>query len=133
MDTSAEILIVAGTVAVTVGFVLGVPLARARMRAPTVSRHLVNTHMEALIAGAALLGLAVAADYSTMRSGLEVAAAWLVSAGVASSLVGGALNWINDAGDQFATRPIGFFLQAASGPAIVVGGLVFSVGVLATL
>ena len=130
METSTETLIVAGTLVLTVGFLLGMPLARARMASPTASRHLVNTHLEALIAGGALLALSLAASYSTIAEAAEVVAAWLLIGGVSASLAGGVLNWLSDTEDQFAARTPGFLLQAISGPAIVVGGLLLSVGVL---
>ncbi len=130
METSGETLIVAGTLVLLYGFLLGIPMARARMAGPTAPRHLVNAHMEALIGGAILLALSFAAAYSTLASGLEILAAWLVIAGVVASLAGGTLNWLAGVDDQFASRSPGFMLQAAGGPAVVLGGLLFSFGVL---
>ena len=133
MESSVKILIVAGTLVLTYGFLLGIPMGQARMKGPTAPRHLVTTHLEALMAGAALLGLSVAASYSTLPSGLEALAAWLVVGGVALSLAGGTTNWLMKTDDPFAARSPGFYLQAASGPLMVLGGLLLSAGVLKAL
>lgn len=133
METSIEVLTVAGTLALTCGLLLGIPLAAVRMRSPTASRHLVHAHIEALVAGAALLALSIAAGYSTLADGAETLAAWLLTAGVAASLAGGTLNWLMGSGDQFAERTPGYYLQAVSGPLMVIGGLLLSAGVLKEL
>jgi hypothetical protein len=133
MEGSAEALLVAGTLVLTSAFLLGIPMARERMKAPTAPRHLVNTHLEGLMAGAALLGLSVAANYSTQAKGLELMAAWLLIGGVAASLAGGTTNWLMGTGDPFAARSPGFLLQAVSGPAMLAGAVLLSIGVLTTV
>lgn len=47
METSVQTLIVAGTLVLLVGFLLGFPMARARMAAPNAPRHLVNALRDA--------------------------------------------------------------------------------------
>lgn len=133
MEGSAEILIVAGTLVLTYAFLLGLPMARERMKAPTAPRHLVTTHLEALMAGAALLGFSVAMSYSTAARGLELTAAWLLAAGVVSSLAGGTMNWLMGTGDPFAARSPGFLLQAVGGPVMLVGAILLSIAVLTSI
>lgn len=133
MEGSAEVLIVAGTLVLTYGFLLGLPMARERMKAPTAPRHLVTTHLEALMAGAALLGLSLAMSYSTAGRGLEVTVAWLLIAGVVSSLVGGTMNWLMRADDAFATRSPGFLFQAVGGPVMLIGAILLSIAVLTSI
>jgi hypothetical protein len=131
METAAETLLVGGTLAVFYGLILGVPMARARMAGPSAPRHLVNTHLEGLIAGGVLLGLSLAATYSDFAKGVELLAAWLLVAGVAASLAGGTLNWLQGIGDPFAAKSPGFLLQSVSGPAMALGGAILTVGVIA--
>ena len=130
MERSAEVLLVGGTLVLLYGFILGVPMAQARMKSPTAPRHLVNTHLEALMAGPALLGLSLAASFSTLGSGLERLAAWLLVAGAVSTLSGGTLNWIQKTEDAFAAKTPGFYLQAVGGPVLLVGGVLLTLGVL---
>lgn len=130
MERSAEVLLVGGTLVLLYGFILGVPMAQARMKSPTAPRHLVNTHLEALMAGPALLGLSLAASFSTLGSGLERLAAWLLVAGAVSTLSGGTLNWIQKTEDPFAAKTPGFYLQAIGGPVLLVGGVLLTLGVL---
>jgi hypothetical protein len=133
VDTSIKILVTAGTLVLLYAFALGLPMARARMRAPAAPRHLVNTHLEALQAGAVLLALSLAASFGTLGSGVENTAAWLLTAGVAATLVGGTLNWLLAAGDTFAERPPGFYFQSVGGPLILAGGAILAIGVLKAL
>ena len=130
MERSAEVLLVGGTLVLLYGFVLGVPMAQARTKSPTAPKHLVNTHLEALMAGPALLGLSLAASFSTLGSGLERLAAWLLVAGTASTLSGGTFNWLSKADDPFVARGPGFYLQAVGGPVLLVGGILLALGVL---
>ena len=130
MESSAEVLLVGGTLVLLYGFMLGVPMAQARMKSPTAPRHLVNTHLEALIAGAALLGLSLAATFSTLTKNLELFAAWLLVAGPVATLLGGTLNWRMGTDDPFTAKSPGFYLQAAGGPLLIAGGLLLPVGVL---
>lgn len=133
MERSVEVLLVGGTLILLYGFLLGVPMAQARMKSPTAPRHLVNTHLEALMAGPAMLGLSLAASYSTLGNGLERLAAWLLVAGSVSTLAGGTLNWLLKADDPFGEKSPGFYLQALGGPVLLVGGVLLAVGVLKAL
>ena len=133
METSFKILLLAGMLSLTYGFLLGIPMAQARMKAPSAPRHLVNVHLEALIQGAALLGLSLAASFSTLPSGLETTAAVILFGAAAVGLTGATLNWLQDVDDPFAARSPGFMLQAASGPANIVGIVLLLIGVLKAL
>ena len=86
--------------------------------------------IEALMSGAALLGLSLAASYSDMNSNVELVAAWLLVGGVAATLSGGTLNWLQKVGDPFAEKPAGFMLQSVGGPVMLVGGVLLAIGVL---
>lgn len=133
VETSLKILVVAGVASLTYAFLLGIPMARARMKSPTAPRHLVTTHLESLILGAILLGLTAALAFSTLAKGWENLAAWLLVGGGILSVAGGTLNWLQGVGDQFAARSPGFLLQAASSPLSVVGVVVVLAGVVKAL
>ena len=130
MERSAEVLLVGGTLVLLYGFILGIPMAQARMKSPAAPRHLVNTHLETLMAGPALLGLSLAASFSTLGSGLERIAAWLLVLGAVSTLSGGTLNWLQKVDDPFVAKKPGFYLQAVGGPVLLVGGVLLTLGVL---
>ncbi len=130
MESAIKVLVVAGTLSLTYGFLLGIPMARARMAAPQAPRHLVNTHLEALIAGAILLALTAAISFSTLAEGLETTAAVLVAVAVGLSTAGGTANWLQRIDDPFKERSPGFYLQAASGPINVLGIVIILIGVL---
>jgi hypothetical protein len=133
MEGSAKVLLVGGTLVLLYAFALGIPMAQARMKAPQAPRHLVNTHLEGLMAGAALLGLSFAAVFSTLTRGLELPAAWLLVGGVTSTLVGGTLNWRMEVDDPFAAKSPGFYLQAVGGPVLLLGMILLTIGVLKAL
>ncbi len=133
MEASLKVLVVAGVLVLVYGFFLGIPMAKARSAAAQAPRHLVNTHLEALIAGGILLGLTAALSFSTLPRGLELTAAILVTAGVVLSLLGGTINWLEKTDDPFTPRSRGFMLQAASGPASLIGIVLVAIGVLKAL
>ena len=67
MNTAQQILGVYGVVIIAYGLVFDVPLAAARSKAPHVSRHLVTTHLSAIMQGQCSRALRVPerADIST--------------------------------------------------------------------
>ncbi len=129
MDETGEVLLVAGMCVLVYGLLLGVPLAGARMKAPAAPHHLLKTHVEALIGSAILLALIPAAEYSTLPRAVELPASVLFISGVVLSLAGGTVNWRSATDDAFAARSAGFYLQAASGPMMVLGALLLAIGV----
>ncbi len=133
MTTAQSIFLVYGVVALTYGFVLGIPLAASRMKAPHASRHLVTTHLAAIIQGAVHLGLVVAIGFADVSTGLAVAAAWLIVAGSSFEIVGGTLNWLSGTGDQFAEKSLGFRFNSLVGPPSIIGILIVAFGVVRAL
>ncbi len=133
METAAKILLVYGTVSLTVGFLLGIPLSQVRSEAPVAPRHLVTAHLSAIIQGAVHLGLSVAVAFSSLAAWLETTAAGLVVAGSALFVAGAVANWRQDIGDHFAVRSLGWKLLAASSAGHLPGMAILFIGVLAAL
>lgn len=122
-----------GVTALAYGFVLGVPLAAARMKAPHAPRHLVTTHLSALIQGAIHLGLGFGVGMVSLGAGWTIAAAWLIVAASVLELVGGTVNWLSGTGDQFAERSLGFRINSLVGPPAILGIGIVLAGVLLAL
>jgi hypothetical protein len=133
LEAGVKALLVAGTLILTYGMLLGLPMAAARAKAPAAPRHLVTTHLEALISGGVLLALSAAVAFSSLPERLDFVAAILITGGVASTVAGGTLNWRMETGDTFAERSPGFLLQAVGGPVMLLGAVVVCVGVLKAL
>ncbi len=49
MEGSAEVLLIGGTLVLLYGFILGLPIAQARMKSPAAPRHLDATLTESLL------------------------------------------------------------------------------------
>ena len=130
MTTAQSILLIYGVFILTYGFALGIPLAAARMKAPQASRHLVTTHLSAIIQGPIHFGLAFAAGVADLSAGWATAAASLVVAGSAFEVAGGTVNWLANTGDQFAERSFGFRLNSLVGPPAISGMLIIAIGVV---
>jgi len=133
MTTAQQFLVAYGVIILSYGMLLGVPISRARMAAPTAPRHLVNAHLSALMQGPIHLGLAAALSLTAWDSGFATTAAVLLVIGSALEALGGTLNWLKKSGDQFAERSPGFLFNALSGPIAVVAILIFAIGVLSNL
>ena len=133
METSQKVLLVGGMISMTYGFLLGIPLTAIRTRQPQASRHLVTAHLAAIIQGAMLIALTVAAAFSTLSSGLETVAASLLVCGCVLFVGGAVANWLQAVEDHFATRSLGWKLLATSGPLNVHRDLMFLAGVLKVL
>ena len=103
MTTAQTIFAAYGVAALAYGFILGVPLAAARMKAPQASRHLVTTHLSAIIQGAVHLGLAFVAGVFVLEAGWANAAAWLIVVASALEIIGGTINWLSGTGDPILT------------------------------
>ena len=135
--TAAEkVLIVGGVLNLAVGVLLGYPIIVTRSKgAPVTPRYLMAAHLGTLLHAAVLLGLVWAAQLSTLGSGWEMVAAWLVV--VSSALVAAKdiLNWLTGVKDEFHEQaakrfaPLGAL--AALGETVGVG--IFVVGVLVAL
>lgn len=133
VSTAGRILVGYGTVVIGYGLVLGVALAKVRSAAPQAPRHLVTTHLSALMQGPVALGLAFGAAAVGFDSGVATAGAAILVVGLGLEALGGTLNWLRHTGDQFAERSAGYVANAASAPASIVGGAMLIVGTLASL
>lgn len=133
MSTAQKLLVGYGVVVLAYGFLLGVPLAAARMKTPAASRHLVTTHLSGLMQGPIHFGFAFALGAVSFDSGLATAAAALVVAGSLAEIAGGTTNWLQGTGDQFSERSIGFRINSLTGLLAVPGALIIAIGVLARL
>lgn len=130
MTTAQTMFVVYGTVSLSVGFLLGIPLSQVRMRAPEAPRHLVTAHLSAIIQGAVHLGLSIAITFATLSPWLETTAATLTIVGSALFVAGAVVNWRQGIDDHFAARSLGWKLLAASSAGHVPGMAIILVGVL---
>lgn len=134
--TAAEkVLIVGGVLNLAYGALLGYPIVVIRVKgAPATPKYLMATHVGALLQAAILLGLVWAARLSTLGSGWQDTAAWLVvvtSALIAAKDTG---NWLIGVKDEFGEKPkyaAPLAALGALGETIGIG--IFVVGVLTTL
>jgi hypothetical protein len=76
-----------------------------------------------------LLGLAWAATLSDLSSGIEVLASVLIVASAGLSIASTVANWRMNVTDQFATKPIGYYLAAVNATLVSIGLLILMVGV----
>lgn len=129
MEPAAQVLTIYGVLSLAYGFVLGLPLSAVRLRAPHASRHLVTAHLAAIIQGALYLGLTAAAAFSTLPPWVEVVAALLLVGGSVLFVAGATVNWLQQVGDHFAARSLGWKLLAASAPLHLAGIAIFVIGV----
>ncbi len=129
MSTAQRVLVVYGTVSIVYGMLLGLPLSRVRMAQPVGPRHLVTTHLSALMQGAMHLGLSVAVGFATLTPWCLTASAVAVAAGSALFVAGTTANWLKNIDDHFQERSLGFYLLSASAPLHLAGALVILAGV----
>ena len=133
MSSASQILITGGMFILAFGFLLGIPMAMARGRAPRAPRYLFAAHLAAIIQGGLLLALTVAIGFSTLSAGVETTAAVLLAVGIILFDLGLALNWLQGVEDAFAENSLGNKVSTAGTPLVLVGtGIVFY-GVLAAL
>ena len=130
MSTAQGLLVGYGMLILVYGFVLGIPLAVARSGTPQASRHLVTSHLSALMQGPVVLGLAFAIGVVSFDSTLSVVAAGLVIAGLVAETLGGTVNWLQGTGDQFAEKGLGFRMNALTGVLSIPGIVIIAVVVL---
>lgn len=130
MDISIKILIVGGMIILTYGFVLGIPMAMARDKAPRAPRYLMAAHLAALIQGGMLLALTIAFDFSTITPWIETAAASLFIIGVILFDLGLTLNWLQGVEDAFAVKSLGYRISSSGTPLILIAAGTILYGVL---
>lgn len=132
LSTATTILVVYGTLSLTAGFLLGIPLSQVRMQVPEAPRHLVTAHLSAIIQGAVHLTLSIPVAFATLPPWLETTAAVFLVAGSALFVAGAVTNWRQRVGDHFAERSLGWKLLAVSsfghlsGIAIILTGVVLA-------
>lgn len=133
MDDAHQILVVGGMFIVVVGFLLGIPMAQARNRAPRAPRYLLAAHLAAIIQGGLLLALTVAFGFSALSSWVEVLAAWLLVGGIALFDLGLVLNWLQGVKDAFAENSPGNKISTIGTPLVLVGTGILFFGVVAAV
>jgi hypothetical protein len=134
MASAEKVLIVGGVLNLAYGALLGYPVIVIRAKgAPAAPRYLMAAHLSVLLHAAVLLGLVWAARLSTLGSGWEDVAAWLVVVSSALIATKDTLNWLTGVQDEFGekakTAPLGA-LSAVTEP---LGIGIFVVGVLNAL
>lgn len=133
MDTATRILVVGGMFVLSFGFLLGIPMAAARSKAPQAPRYLFAVHLAAIIQGGLLLALTIAVGFAALSSGLETAAASLLVAGVALFGAGLAFNWLQGVEDAFGGNSIGNKVSTIDTPLVLVGTGILLYGVVTAL
>lgn len=132
MTTAQQILIAYGTIVLLLGFSLGGILGMLRTKTAAI-RSLATAHVETLMQSAMHFGLAYAVAATGYDSSVATWGAVLLVIGSAMQAIGATLNWITKAGDQFAERSPGFWLNSASSLAIWPGVLILAIGILTNL
>jgi hypothetical protein len=115
-------------------FAIGFVLSRVRMKDPTAEHGwLLQAHRVSLWEGFMLLGLIFAVEFSTLSSGLEDLAAWLLVIAAALQASSTIANLVQGITDQFAERRAGYYLAATNAGLGAVGLVSLFVGVLKAL
>jgi hypothetical protein len=133
VQTAQKILVVYGSLSLTYGFALGLPLSAIRMRRPEAPRYLTVAHLSAIIQGGVHLALTIALGFAGIASWLATTSAVLLVSGSTLFVAGATLDWLQHVGDHFAERSLGWRLLAASGPAHLGGITIVTAGVLAAV
>lgn len=134
MSVAEKVLIAGGVLNLAYGALLGYPIVVIRAKgAPAVPKYLMATHISVLLHAAILLGLVWAARLSTLDSGWEDAAAWLVVGSSALIAAKDTLNWLAGVQDEFGEKAKTVPLGALGAVAEPLGIGIFVVGVLTAL
>ena len=133
-EVRARCAIAGGVLNLAYGALLGYPIVVIRAKgAPVVPKYLMATHISVLLHAAILLGLVWAARLSTLGSGWEDVAAWLVVASSALIAAKDTLNWLTGVQDEFGEKAMTVPLGALGAVAEPLGIGIFVVGVLTAL
>jgi hypothetical protein len=134
MTVAEKVLIAGGALNLAYGALLGYPIVVIRAKgAPAVPKYLMATHISVLLHAAILLGLVWAARLSTLGSGWEDVAAWLVVGSSALIAAKDTLNWLTGVQDEFGEKAKTVPLGALGAVAEPLGIGIFVVGVLTAL
>ena len=134
MTVAEKVLIAGGVLNLAYGALLGYPIVVIRAKgAPAVPKYLMATHISVLLHAAILLGLVWAARLSTLGSGWEDVAAWLVVGSSALIAAKDTLNWLTGVQDEFGEKSKTVSLGALGAVTEPLGIGIFVVGVLIAL
>jgi hypothetical protein len=134
MTVAEKVLIAGGVLNLAYGALLGYPIVAIRAKgAAAVPKYLMATHISVLLHAAILLGLVWAARLSTLSSGWEDLAAWLMVGSSALIAVKDTLNWLTGVQDEFGEKAKTVPLGAIGAVAEPLGIGIFVVGVLTAL
>ncbi len=129
-----KVLIVGGVLNLAYGVLLGYPITVIRAKgAPATQKYLMAAHVGALLQAAVLLGLVWAARLSTLGSGWQDVAAWLVVVSSALIAAKDTVNWLTGVQDEFGEKAKTAPLGALGAVAEPIGVGIFIVGVLQAL
>lgn len=130
MDNATQILVLGGTIILSFGFLLGIPMAVQRGRASRAPRYLFAAHLAAIIQGGLLLALTVAIDLSNLSPTTETVAVVLLFGGVVLFDVGLVFNWLQGIEDAFAEHALGNKISTTGTPFILIGTGIVLYGVI---
>jgi hypothetical protein len=133
MDTATRILIVGGMSVLTFGFLLGIPMAAARSKAPRAPRYLFAAHLAAIIQGGLLLALTIAVGFAALSPRVATTAAAFLVGGVALFDAGLALNWLQGVEDGFGESSLGNKVSTLGTPLVLIGTGILVYGVVAAI
>lgn len=134
ITVAEKVLIVGAVLNLAYGALLGFPIVVTRVKgALATPKYLMAAHISTLLHAAILFGLVWAAQLSTLNSGLEEAAAWLIV--VASALVAAkdTINWLAGIKDEFTEKAKATPLAGFAALPETTGIGIFVVGVLMAL
>lgn len=132
-DAATRILIIGGMFVLAFGFLLGVPMAAARRKAPRAPRYLFAAHLAAIIQGGLLLALTIAVAFSNLSTGAETTAALLLVGGIALFDLGLVTNWLQGVEDAFEDKSLGNRISAVGTPLVLAGTGILLYGVIVTM
>lgn len=133
METATRVLIAGGMVVLSIGFILGIPMALERRKAPQPPRYLFAAHLAAIIQGGLLLALTVAVGFSDISTGAETVAAWLLVAGIALFDAGLIVNWQQGVEDGIGQNSVGSNISGLGTPLVLIGTGILVFGVFAAV
>lgn len=122
METAAKVLIVGGVASLAYSLLTGFAVARVRMAAPEAPKYLMLAHTGPIMQGIMLLAITWALPLSDLSTGIETLAAWLLVASTASLTLGHTMSWRKGVKDEFAEKPVGYYLSTLTA-ILSVGGI----------
>jgi hypothetical protein len=117
----------------TFGFLLGIPMAVTRSKAPRAPRYLFAAHLAAIIQGGLLLALTIGVSFASLSPRGGTIAASLLVGGIVLFDVGLTVNWLQGVEDAFEKKSLGNKISSAGAPLILVGTGILLYGVLAAV